>query len=370
MNRSRILRIAGLLLTLLLVGSLFAFASVVHAFALDTCLSNADASFWGEDANDYSRCSVASAGDVNGDGGDDFLIGAYGDEDSSTNAGQTYLLLGSPPEYDLTISSTAGGNVTEPGEGIFTYDQGTVVSLNATPNTGYEFVNWSGDVTAVGNSNSPATTITMSGNYSITANFELIPPEQFTLTISSTAGGSVTTPGEGAFTYDEGTVVNLVATPNNGCRFARWSGDGAVMEDDEDAITTITMSGDSSITANFECPGANGCFIATAAYGTPMAQEVQTLRSFRDNYLLTNPLGRALVNLYYGISPSIADFIAEHPSLKPIVRVGLVPAVAMSVVAVNTAPAEKVAILTFLVLVSLAMALWVILRRHRDAGAR
>ena len=80
------------------------------------------------------------------------------------------------------------------------------------------------------------------------------------------------------------------------------------------------------------------CFIATAAYGTPMAQEIQVLREFRDKYLLTNPLGQALAGLYYRFSPPMAEFITEHPSLKPIVRVGLVPAVAITSIVVNTSP--------------------------------
>ena len=108
-----------------------------------------------------------------------------------------------------------------------------------------------------------------------------------------------------------------------------------------------------------------GCFIATAAYGAPMAEEIQILRQFRDEYLLTNPLGQALVDLYYSVSPPIAEFITERPRLKPIVRVGLVPAFAISTIAVNTAPAEKVAILGFLVLVSAALAVWATRRRGR-----
>ena len=57
-------------------------------------LSDADASFIGESANDYSGYSTAGAGDVNGDGFDDFIIGAYGDDDGGSTAGQTYLILG------------------------------------------------------------------------------------------------------------------------------------------------------------------------------------------------------------------------------------------------------------------------------------
>jgi len=110
---------------------------------------------------------------------------------------------------------------------------------------------------------------------------------------------------------------------------------------------------------------AGGCFIATAAYGTPMAKEIQTFREYRDEYLLTNPLGQSLVDVYYSISPPMAEFIAEHPSLKPIVRTALVPVVAMSTIAVNTTPAEKAAIAGLLVLVSVAVAVWVTRRRGR-----
>jgi len=94
MNQRKVFGIALLLVVSLLAGSLFAFAGVVYAFDPDTDLSNADASFWGEDSNDDSGDSVACAGDVNGDGLDDFLIGAPGDDDGGDGAGQTYLILG------------------------------------------------------------------------------------------------------------------------------------------------------------------------------------------------------------------------------------------------------------------------------------
>jgi hypothetical protein len=107
------------------------------------------------------------------------------------------------------------------------------------------------------------------------------------------------------------------------------------------------------------------CFIATAAYGTPMAEQIQILREFRDGYLLTNPLGRALVGLYYRVSPPVAEFITEHPGLRPPVRAGLLPAVAMSAAVVNTTPVEKAVIVGLLVLV-VGAAVWV--RRRRGRG--
>jgi len=73
-------------------------------------------------------------------------------------------------KYTLTITSTAGGDVTMPTEGAHTYDKGTVVNLTATADTDYHFVNWTGNGT-VANPNSATTTITMNGNYAITANF-------------------------------------------------------------------------------------------------------------------------------------------------------------------------------------------------------
>jgi len=266
--------------------------------------------------------------------------------------------------YDLNISSTAGGSVTLPGGGAFTYDDGTVVSLTATPTTGYQFVNWTGDVGTIANINAASTTITMNGDYSITANFESIPAGQYRLDISSSGCGYVNTPGEGIYAYAEGTVVELVANPVGDNSFVKWTGDVSTIADVKDATTNITMNGDYSITATFLCEGGL-CFIATAAYGTPMAKEIEILREFRDKYLMINPMGRGLVELYYRVSPQIAEFITGHPSLKPIVRAGLLPAVAMSTVAVNTTPTQKVAIISLLVLVSVAVAVWATRQRSR-----
>ncbi len=73
-------------------------------------------------------------------------------------------------QYSFTISSTAGGAVTTPGEGTFTYFAGTVVGLVAEAEEGYYFVNWTGDIATI-SCRCRSTTITMSGDYAITADF-------------------------------------------------------------------------------------------------------------------------------------------------------------------------------------------------------
>ena len=70
---------------------------------------------------------------------------------------------------------------------------------------------------------------------------------------------------------------------------------------------------------------AKGCFIATAAYGSPLAPQVQHLRTFRDRFLMPYPLGHWFVDLYYRYSPPLAEVLAQHDNLRAVVRTGLLP---------------------------------------------
>ncbi|MFP3898148.1 MAG: CFI-box-CTERM domain-containing protein [Dehalococcoidia bacterium] len=63
-----------------------------------------------------------------------------------------------------------------------------------------------------------------------------------------------------------------------------------------------------------------GCFIATAAYGTPAAQQIDVLREFRDVVLMPSRTGSLFVALYYQVSPPVADFIAGSCFLRALVR--------------------------------------------------
>jgi len=328
------------------------------------------------------------------------LVGCSGEADG-----------GGPVRCDLNITSTDGGSVTTPGEGTFTYNQGTIVSLVATAEEGYYFVNWTGNINFIADVDNATTTITMNGHSQIKANFRVLPTPMVAAgdvhTVGLKADGTVIAVGDNQFEQcdvgnwtditqvaagsyhtvgvrSDGTVVAVGSNGYGQCDVDDWTD---IIQVAAGRFLTLGLKDDgimiaTSLVVHWNLllslpplrvhpppsptpPNQQGCFIATAAYGTPMAEEIRILREFRDEYLLTNPLGQALVYLYYRVSPPIAEFITEYPSLKPIVKAGLLPAVAMATVSVNTTGAEKIAIVGVMALVSVALAVWATGRRSR-----
>jgi len=123
--------------------------------------------------------------------------------------------------------------------------------------------------------------------------------------------------------YDPITgLLNLIGIETeSGC-------DGAICSGPFDFFAT---RGDLMLTeAPSDGGGSNNpCFIATAAYGTPLADQLDGLRAFRDTRMLDNAPGAALANAYYRLSPPIAGRIARCGALRAAMRGLLAPLVGM-----------------------------------------
>lgn len=96
-----------------------------------------------------------------------------------------------------------------------------------------------------------------------------------------------------------------------------------------------------------------GCFIANAAYGSPLHPYVRILRDFRDRFLMPSIFGRVLVNLYYKHSPFVANLIAKHKVLKVVVRINLLPLVVFSYSMVHLGPIVSAVTFIFILVFSI-----------------
>jgi len=99
--------------------------------------------------------------------------------------------------------------------------------------------------------------------------------------------------------------------------------------------------------------GGGGCFIATAAFGSPIEKHVQVLRDFRDAFLLKSRLGTAFVIAYYRYSPPLADIIARHNILKTLVKIGLMPLIVLGYIIVYLSALQQCMIFLMLIGISL-----------------
>lgn len=137
--------------------------------------------------------------------------------------------------------------------------------------------------------------------------------------------------------YPLGSSVTLRAVADAASSFAHWGGDpGCGNAATPDLVVTLNGSISCVAVFNASAPAPapsnvpkSGCFIATAAYGSPMASQVQALRRFRDEVLMPTEAGRRFVDWYYRHSPGVADFIREREPLRRVVRWALAPLVAL-----------------------------------------
>jgi uncharacterized repeat protein (TIGR02543 family) len=246
-------------------------------------------------------------------------------------------------EFNLTIPAlpTSGYNLTmavnPAGTGTATdqtnappYPAGVQVSIQAVPAAGYRFGNWTAPAGGFTDASSATTTFTMPDeDVTVTANFEEGADYTLTMAASPIMGGTaydVT----GTSPYSEGEVVSIQAVAASGYEFAGWAAPAGSLANAYATATTFTMPARNAVvTATFQVVAtASGCFIATAAYGSPTAQQLDVLRGFRDGVLLESTAGSQLVDLYYRLSPPVADFISGSGILRTLVRELLVDPVA------------------------------------------
>jgi len=154
-----------------------------------------------------------------------------------------------------------------------------------------------------------------------TTKLDLTVTTTYELTMAADPGaGGTATDLTGASPYAEDAEVSIKAEANEGYEFVNWTATAGTFDNDEAAETTFTMPGEAAtVTANF-AETVSWCFIATAAYGTPTAKQMDVLREFRDVVLLKNTVGSQFVALYYQFSPPVADFISESSFLRTLVR--------------------------------------------------
>ena len=130
--------------------------------------------------------------------------------------------------------------------------------------------------------------------------------------------------------YDDGTNYDIVANDTNYTGHFKITSGATNDTTDElrlnegDTATIIANLANDGLAGRKTISRAIKCFIATAAYGTPLHEDIEVLRDFRDEYLMTNPLGRGFVRVYYETSPPIAEVISEHEWLRTAVREGMV----------------------------------------------
>ena len=146
-------------------------------------------------------------------------------------------------KYPLTVNIEGEGEVLEEivNSGRTTdYNSGTTVKLTAQPEDEWVFTRWSGDIGDIEPTENPIQ-LSIIESKTVTATFELIPI--YTLTVTTSEGGTVSTEGG---EFEEGTEVEVTATPNEGYRFDGWEG----IDSNENTIT-LTVTSDTELSPIF-----------------------------------------------------------------------------------------------------------------------
>ena len=130
---------------------------------------------------------------------------------------------------------------------------------------------------------------------------------------------------------------------------------------------TGVLAGSPSASGGRSTDELAGCFIATAVYGSNMDWHVKILSKFRDKRLVTNPIGRSIVDAYYKFSPPVASYLHKHPSARAIVRYALVPITSMAYLSISIHPLVLLFTLMLLLLIGVYFFKRSAIRRQHSA---
>jgi len=116
--------------------------------------------------------------------------------------------------------------------------------------------------------------------------------------------------------------------------------------------TDVPVSGDGAVSDD----SGGICFIATAAYGSPLHPHLGLLREVRDRYIRTSSAGRLFLSVYERYAPSLAALIDHHETLKAVTRVALLPVLGVCFLLLYTGPLPLFSFLVALSVLSLCLA--------------
>lgn len=326
----------------------------------------------GSDSIDVSQADIGAYGGSNSDTvpfaiSDLYVTGSGADSISLRWSPNKCYLIGGYNVYYGTLSSTYAGTAldvatipagnyetyTIPGLAPASAPTGTLVLSHTFASNTFNLVWDDSDV-------SGATGYEIRYDASLTPSVPPAPPNSSTVVLDA---GNVTTYQLGGLV--NGTYYYVQVTPYAQATYyiavkVFYAANSSFLSDYSNEVSRVIGSKAYDATSSnviYDFPEAitpspnlpnKGCFIATAAYGHYSAPQVQALRDFRDEYLLTNAAGSAFVRWYYEHGPVAAQFISEHPWLKPVVRTALLPAVGGAMFMTRTAGLEKAVVLSIL----------------------
>lgn len=254
-------------------------------------------------------------------------------EDAGEDPVTVYFKLMNPgsPQYDVygNPAEGIGSFVPYPGDQKIRLEQ-----LNTTagfPNLGYS-----------GGAKATRVRVFISPNSLDDANYQNPPQDPAELNIVD-GGDSLASDVVDGLDNDK-LYFFRVALVDEASNVVQYFPDRAATDSNGTAHPECTAAGPAGATCPFSATPSQvlgllskdfNCFIATAAYGSPLEPKLQTFRDFRHRFLLRNPLGLSFVKFYYTYGPAAAHYIADKPVLRTLVRGALWPLYGFSALALR-----------------------------------